>query len=98
MKTGKAFVMNVHYNSKSKYVADPEVYICKDRRLYFLLCESCFWCATYLNSDIIVAKCPLCKDSRVESLPILYYEKYELGYDSSKHSSQPNSLSSKKVM
>ena len=75
IKAGRAFPMNADYYSVSKHIADPDFYGCKDRHLYFLICESCFWCATHINSDRVVAKCPVCKDNRIEALPILYDEK-----------------------
>ena len=35
----------------------------------FIICDSCFWCASTLNSyDIKV--CPACKDDSLESFPI----------------------------
>jgi rubrerythrin len=38
---------------------------------HFILCESCFWCATYLIGMIeTVYKCPICNSPRVKSLLI----------------------------
>jgi hypothetical protein len=38
---------------------------------HFVLCESCFWCATCLVSrDETVSKCPICNNLRVKSLSI----------------------------
>jgi len=47
----------------------------------FLLCKSCFWCATCLDPDLVVSKCPVCED-RFESLPISYNEICKLDYGS----------------
>jgi hypothetical protein len=35
----------------------------------FLMCESCFWCASYIDhaSDL---RCPVCKSSRLARLPV----------------------------
>ena len=49
----------------------------------FLICRSCFWCASYLNNmhsfgDI----CPSCKNDKVESMPISFDETYKFNYDS----------------
>jgi hypothetical protein len=35
----------------------------------FLLCESCFWCASYIDhaSDL---RCPVCKSGRLARLPV----------------------------
>ena len=48
----------------------------------FLICRSCFWCASYLNNmhsfgDI----CPSCKNDKVESMPISFDETYKFDYD-----------------
>jgi hypothetical protein len=38
----------------------------KHKRVYFLICESCFWCASALSlrpiKDELVPKCPMCDD------------------------------------
>jgi hypothetical protein len=38
----------------------------KQKRAYFLICDSCFWCATALSlrpiKDELVPKCPMCDD------------------------------------
>ena len=41
------------------------------RQIYFLLCESYFWCASYLSSkNVSVAKCPTCYSNKIEWMPI----------------------------
>lgn len=40
------------------------------KQIRFILCESCFWCASCLNQGIIVDKCPICNNGNVESLPV----------------------------
>jgi rubrerythrin len=38
---------------------------------HFVVCESCFWCATYLINNITsVSACPICDNAKVEFLPI----------------------------
>jgi hypothetical protein len=40
------------------------------KQIYFLICESCFWCATYLSSkSILIAKCPNCYN-KIQWIPI----------------------------
>ena len=44
---------------------------------YFMICQTCFWCASYTGIMDIMNKlpfetCPTCNDNKVESLPILY--------------------------
>lgn len=45
-------------------------------KMRFLLCHSCFWCASYIGlssntktTDFI--KCIICKNGKIESLPIV---------------------------
>ena len=41
------------------------------KQIHFLLCESCFWCASCLNvGKRTVTNCPSCIDVRLESMPI----------------------------
>ena len=54
-------------------------------RRYFLICQSCFWCASYIdimgNMDELPYKaCPACDDNRIESLPISYDEHHHFEY------------------
>jgi hypothetical protein len=58
------------------------------RRIDFLICQSCFWCASYISSLIYeemteqpIAKCPSCSEGDVESLPIAQNENYRFYYD-----------------
>jgi hypothetical protein len=43
---------------------------------HFLLCSSCFWCASDLNLRGIVERCPSCMNGKVESMPISNNEIY----------------------
>src|SRR5215469_9587761 len=41
---------------------------------YFMICQTCFWCASYTGIMDIMNKlpfetCPTCNDNKVESLP-----------------------------
>jgi hypothetical protein len=67
-----------------------------DRLIYlqqirFLLCQSCFWCASYvitsdcssnnnsvLTFSTLIKKCPICKNDKIKSLPISHNEHYKL--------------------
>ena len=41
------------------------------RQIHFLLCESCFWCASDISSkNISIAKCPNCYSNKIEWMPI----------------------------
>ena len=66
-----------------------------DRLIYlqqirFLLCQSCFWCASYvitsgcssnnnsvLTFSTLIKKCPICKNAKIKSLPISHNEHYK---------------------
>lgn len=40
-------------------------------RVDFLLCPSCFWCASYFNFDeLSIISCPLCHNDYIEQLPV----------------------------
>jgi hypothetical protein len=54
-----------------------------NKKIHFLICGSCFWCASHFNNigDMIV-KCPSCdSNNKVESIPVSYNEVYKLYYD-----------------
>lgn len=48
---------------------------------HFLLCSSCFWCASYLSLRGTVEMCPACLDGKVESMPISDNEVCTFRYD-----------------
>ena len=43
---------------------------------YFLICNSCFWCASYFGNHISSTSCPLCLKGEIDSLPIGEDENY----------------------
>jgi hypothetical protein len=54
-----------------------------NKKIQFLICGSCFWCASHFNNigDMIV-KCPSCtSNNKVESIPVSYDEVYKFDYD-----------------
>ena len=48
--------------------------------IYFAICDSCFWCASYISTSVIdtnyyiPAKCPDCPQGNIESIPIVQNE------------------------
>lgn len=49
---------------------------------YFLICKSCFWCASFLdNIHRSVEVCPSCMNSELDSMPISFDETYKFNYD-----------------
>lgn len=53
------------------------------KKIDFLLCNSCFWCASYLNlgSSFIVPQCPSCKENAIEWMPISTNDAYSFDYN-----------------
>jgi hypothetical protein len=58
----------------------------------FVMCQSCFWCASCLSSKILstiaetdgsssLTKCPSCIEGNIESIPIAENENYRFDYD-----------------
>lgn len=42
-----------------------------DKRVDFLLCPSCFWCASYLNfGELSIISCPVCHNNHIDQLPV----------------------------
>ena len=46
------------------------------RKAQFLICDSCFWCASILDERVVSGACPLCKGTLLESIPIAPDEAY----------------------
>lgn len=47
-------------------------------KVRFLICQSCFWCASCINAKVTVSKCPVCQSRKIEYLPIADDEFYKL--------------------
>jgi hypothetical protein len=47
----------------------------------FLLCPSCYWCASCFSYSEIVTRCPTCDNDNVESMPISNDELYTFSHD-----------------
>jgi hypothetical protein len=42
-----------------------------DRGIDFVLCRSCFWCASYFNfGEMTIITCPMCHSNRIDQLPV----------------------------
>jgi predicted RNA-binding Zn-ribbon protein involved in translation (DUF1610 family) len=67
--------------SNEKAAASPIARVSK--KIDFLLCNSCFWCASYLNmrSSFGVIECPSCKESTIERMPLSANEVYLFDYN-----------------
>ena len=47
----------------------------------FMLCETCYWCATYLDKMKVIDKCPTCSAVVLSSFPIMPDESFTFSYD-----------------
>ena len=71
------------------YMIRPKTRI--SNQINFIICQSCFWCASCLSSQILstiaetndfpLLKCPSCIDGNTESIPIAENEGYRFYYD-----------------
>ena len=74
-------IENEDNNSRNNYFSGNET---SDKRLlHFLICNSCFWCASYIRRDASAIKCPSC-NCKVESMPISRGQNSKLGDDSTR--------------
>jgi hypothetical protein len=74
-------IENEDKNSRNNYFSDNET---SDKRLlHFLICDSCFWCASYIRRDASIIKCPSC-NCIIESIPISRDQNSKLGEDSTR--------------
>jgi hypothetical protein len=51
---------------------------------HFLLCGSCYWCASYFSLRGTVEICPSCMNGKVESMPISDNEIYTFHYSATR--------------
>jgi hypothetical protein len=57
--------------------------------VYFLICQSCFWCASYIGANTFTTrtaptttKCHICSRENIESMSIADNEGYRFDYNS----------------
>ena len=50
-------------------------------QVQFLICDSCFWCASTLADKAVIGRCPCCGADAVESIPVAAGEKYRFNYN-----------------
>jgi hypothetical protein len=52
------------------------------KKIDFLLCNSCFWCASYLNlRSFGVIQCPSCDENTIERMPLHANDVYSFDYN-----------------
>jgi hypothetical protein len=46
-----------------------------DKQIDFLLCPSCFWCASYFSfGEMSIIRCPMCHNNRIDQLQVSFSE------------------------
>ena len=66
--------------SNEKTSSSPIARISK--KIDFLLCNSCFWCASYLNlRSFGVIDCPSCDENTIERMPLSANDVYSFDYN-----------------
>jgi rubrerythrin len=69
-----------HTNTDNLSIEKKKRIITKQR--HFLLCESCFWCASSIYLVSMDWICPVCNNSnKIESIPIQNNEIYKFDYN-----------------
>ena len=54
----------------------------KSKESIFVLCETCYWCATYFNKSAVPThECPHCFAKGLSSFPILPEEAFTFNYN-----------------
>jgi hypothetical protein len=66
-------------NSKTAVSPNPRI----SKKIDFLLCNECFWCASYLNFRISfgVIECPSCNKKTIERMPLSANDIYLFDYN-----------------
>lgn len=49
---------------------DTDNYAKLTKARYFLICESCLWCASYIKNQTTFTTCPLCYNGKIGCMPI----------------------------
>ena len=73
----------------SNYLTGPNRrelnYLNKKERAIFILCDTCYWSATYFTQFMLPAegRCPSCQNTELSSFPILPNESFVANYSES---------------
>jgi hypothetical protein len=54
------------------------------RERYFLICNSCLWCASYFGNETTDIKCPLCHEAKIDCMPIGNEERFSFNNNASR--------------
>ena len=54
-------------------------------QIYFVICNSCYWCASYFGNDVVLSSSPLachvCDSNNTELMPISTDESFRIEYN-----------------
>jgi hypothetical protein len=73
---------NINYRQRNPSI---NTYPTTNRRIdkpNFVICSSCLWCASCMNLDKLIIRCPLCHDNKIRCISIssgehIYYKPQE---------------------
>jgi hypothetical protein len=51
---------------------------------YFMICNSCLWCASYFGNKMTDSKCLLCHKGKIDCMPIGDEERYSFSNNTSR--------------
>ena len=75
---------NEIYSQPSQNSLEPQSYT-RPRRINFLICTLCLWCASYLYGPFRAAeKCPMCDNNSIESIPVSSQEAFDFEHSQSR--------------
>ena len=56
----------------------------RTNQIYFVICNSCYWCATYFGNDVLLSSLPLechiCNSHNTELMPIMTDKSFRIEY------------------
>jgi hypothetical protein len=89
MNTNQQLIYQIPSLTQNKYNLFVSLKVkASERRNYrisdevsFLICRSCFWCASCLSAESTFTECPSCVEGNIESLPIAENEDYRFNVD-----------------
>ena len=58
----------------------------RTNQIYFVICNSCFWCASYFGNDVLSSSssplaCHVCDSNNTELMPISTDESFRIEYN-----------------
>jgi hypothetical protein len=62
----------MHKTGAEKQNPRSEKYAAQEtsKLVHLVICEKCFWCASFLSGVLAIEQCPSCASRQVEAIPI----------------------------